>query len=310
MEKGSIRKVKVVEVGPRDGLQNEVKPISTEDKVVFIDMLGEAGFSSVEVTSFVRPDRIPQLADAQAVYEGIQKRSGVEYTALVPNRKGLDNALAAGVKSIAVFTGATEGFTQSNINMTIEQSLARFEDVVAVALSENISVRAYLSVCFGCPYEGNVEPQKVVEIASRLIDMGCGELSIGDTTGVGVPDQVEEIVSLLGTVIPLEKIALHLHDTRGTALANVMAAMKLGVSTFDSSAAGLGGCPYAPGAPGNLATEDLLYMLHGMGVETGIDLDKVVEASAYVSKALGFVPPGRYYRAAISKDRSEREEGS
>ena len=244
MSAGSIpTRVKVVEVGPRDGLQNEASPIPSADKIAFINLLSAAGFSSIEVTSFVRPDRIPQLADAREVYEGISKAPGVEYTALVPNRKGLENALAAGVKSIAIFTGATDGFTTANINMGIEQSLEHFKEVVATALDGGLDVRAYLSVCFGCPYEGDVDPQRVVEIAQKLLEMGCYEVSFGDTIGVAVPAQIEEMVGRLGGAMPLEQVALHLHDTRGTALANVMSALRMGVQTFDSAAAGLAVVP-------------------------------------------------------------------
>jgi isopropylmalate/homocitrate/citramalate synthase len=293
-------RVRIVEVGPRDGLQNEPERVPTADKIRFVDMLTAAGVPCIEVTSFVRPDRIPQLSDAAEVYRGVVRRPGVRYSALVPNDRGLDFALDAGVDTIAVFTGATETFTRRNINMGIAESLARFRRVTERALAHGLDVRGYVSVCFGCPYEGTVDPEAVAGVASALLDMGCYEVSIGDTIGVAVPPHVERMVERLVRDVPLDAIALHLHDTRGTALANVLIGLAAGVSTFDTSAGGLGGCPYAPGAAGNLATEDLLYMLHGMGIETGIDLDAVARASAFMSRVIGRELPGRFARAACS----------
>lgn len=293
-------RVRIVEVGPRDGLQNEPDKVPTVDKIAYIDLLTQAGIRDIEVTSFVRPSRIPQLADASEVFAGIFHREGVRYSALVPNRKGLENALAAGVRSIALFTGATESFTRRNINMSIAESLERFGEVAEVALAEGLEVRGYVSVCFGCPYEGAVDPSRVVEVAEALLRLGCYEVSIGDTIGVARPGQVEELVLRLQRVAPLDRIALHLHDTRGTALANVLTGLLLGVSIFDAAAGGLGGCPYAPGASGNLATEDLVYMLHGMGVETGVDLDALVEASRFMSEVLHRSLPSKYLRAATA----------
>lgn len=294
------RRVRLVEVGPRDGLQNEPDKVPTVDKIAYIDLLTQAGLRDIEVTSFVRPARVPQLADAAEVFEGIFHRDGVRYSALVPNRKGLENALAAGVRSIAVFTGATESFTRRNINMTIAESLDRFGEVVRVALAEGIEVRGYVSVCFGCPYEGAVDPGRVVQVAEALIGLGCYEVSIGDTIGVARPGQVEDVVGRLAEGVGLERVALHLHDTRGTALANVLTGLLMGVTTFDVAAGGLGGCPYAPGASGNLATEDLVYMLHGMGVDTGVDLDALVEASRFMSEVLHRTLPSKLFRAAIA----------
>ena len=294
------QKVRIVEVGPRDGLQNEPDKVPTVDKIAYIDLLTQAGLRDIEVTSFVRPSRIPQLADAADVFAGTIHRDGVRYSALVPNRKGLENALAAGVRSIAVFTGASESFTRRNINMTIAESLDRFGDVASIALREGVEVRGYVSVCFGCPYEGAVDPERVIAVTQALLDMGCYEVSIGDTIGVARPGQVEDLVSRLVAVTDLGRIALHLHDTRGTALANVLTGLLMGVSIFDAAAGGLGGCPYAPGASGNLATEDLVYMLHGMGIETGVDLDTLVEASRFMSEVLHRTLPSKYLRAATA----------
>ena len=294
--------VRVVEVGPRDGLQNEKVSISTEQKIQFINMLAEAGLPVVEATSFVSPRAIPQLSDASAVMAGLTRFSTTEYPVLVPNLKGMERALAAGVRSVAVFTAASESFTRHNINATIAESLANFRSVVALAQQEGVSVRGYISTVFGCPYEGPVAPQQVLTVAKVLIEMGIGELSLGDTIGVATPNQVVDVLGLLMDegAIPVERLAVHFHDTRGTALANVLMALQLGISIVDSSAGGLGGCPYAPGAAGNLATEDLLYMLHGMGIHTGVNLEKVVAATRFIAPLLGHAPTSKYYQAAES----------
>jgi isopropylmalate/homocitrate/citramalate synthase len=294
--------VRVVEVGPRDGLQNEKALIPTEQKIRFIQMLAEAGLPVVEATSFVSPRAIPQLSDAAAVMAGLVGLPATHYPVLVPNLKGMDRALAAGVRSIAVFTAASESFTQHNIHATIEESLANFRPVVALARQEGVAVRGYISTVFGCPYEGNVDPQRVLSVALFLLEMGIAELSLGDTIGVATPDQVVDVLDLLLSqgAIPVERLAVHFHDTRGTALANVLMALQMGINIIDSSAGGLGGCPYAPGAAGNLATEDLLYMLHGMGIHTGVDLEKVVEATRFIAPLLGHAPTSKYYQAAIS----------
>ena len=289
-------------MGPRDGLQNETGVVSTADKIRFIDMLSASGLAFVEVSSFVRPDTIPQLTDATEVMAGIERRPGVTYPCLVPNIRGLDRARASGVRAIAVFTAASESFTKRNINMTIEESLAAFRTVVTTARGEGMWIRAYVSTAFGCPYEGAVAPEAVVRVASALADMGVDEISIGDTIGVGTPNQVVDIAGALQAVIPFERLAMHFHDTRGTALANVLAALQMNVSIFDSAAGGLGGCPFAPGATGNLATEDLLYMLHGMDIETGVDLDAIRGASRFISNALGREVPSRAYRALEAAD--------
>ncbi|HET6895558.1 MAG TPA: hydroxymethylglutaryl-CoA lyase [Candidatus Baltobacteraceae bacterium] len=280
--------VTVCEMGARDGLQNEHAVIATADKIRYIDLLSESGLPLVEATSFVSPKAIPQLADAADVFANIHKRPGVRYPVLTPNVKGLERAKAAGADAIAVFTAASEAFTKRNINMTIDESIDTFRDVVRNAKANNIWVRGYVSTAFGSPFGDAVTPEMVVDVSRKLLDMGCDEISIGDTIGVGVPSQVDELVpALLKADIPLEKIAFHFHDTRGTALANVYAALQHGIAIFDSSSGGLGGCPYAPGATGNLGTEDLLYMLHGMGIETGVDLAKVRAASRFIAGVLG-----------------------
>jgi hydroxymethylglutaryl-CoA lyase len=296
------RAVRVVEVGPRDGLQNEKVQIPTEQKIQFINLLSEAGLPVIEATSFVSPRAIPQLADATAVMAGITRRPAIVYPVLVPNMKGMERALAAGVRSIAVFTAASESFTQHNINTTIAQSLENFRPVIALAKQEGIATRGYISTVFGCPYEGRVDPQTVRRVAHALLEMGVDELSLGDTIGVATPNQVVEILGLLmeQDQIAAEKLAVHFHDTRGTALANVLMALQMGIFIIDSSAGGLGGCPYAPGAAGNLATEDLLYMLHGMGIQTGVDLEKVVAATSFIAPYLGHVPTSKYYQAALA----------
>lgn len=295
--------VRVVEVGPRDGLQNEKALVPTEQKIRFISMLAEAGLPVVEATSFVSPRAIPQLSDASEVMNGITRLAGTSYPVLVPNGKGMERALAAGVRSIAVFTAASESFTRHNINATIAESLANFRPVVAMAQREGVPVRGYISTVFGCPYEGKVEARSALRVAQDLLAMGIGELSLGDTIGVATPNQVYDVINLFTGEgnIPLEQIAVHFHDTRGIALANVLAALELGVSIVDSAAGGLGGCPYAPGAAGNLATEDLLYMLHGMGIETGVSLEKVVEATTFIAPYLGHQPTSKYYQAAIAQ---------
>jgi isopropylmalate/homocitrate/citramalate synthase len=293
--------VQIVEVGPRDGLQNEKVQIPTAQKIQFIQLLAEAGLSTVEATSFVSPRAIPQLSDADAVMTGLTQCSSTAYPVLVPNLKGMERALAAGVRSIAVFTAASESFALHNINATIAESLANFRSVIALAKQEAIPVRGYISTVFGCPYEGNVDPRKVLTVVQRLLELGVNEISLGDTIGVATPNQIIDVLGLLlvNGRIPLEWLAVHFHDTRGTALANVLAALQMGVHIIDSSAGGLGGCPYAPGAAGNLATEDLLYMLHGMGIQTGVDLAKVVAATHFIAPFLGHAPTSKYYQATM-----------
>ena len=290
--------VRIVEVGPRDGLQNEKVTIPTEQKIQFIMLLADAGLPVVEATSFVSPRAIPQLSDASAVMNALRGQHSTSYPVLVPNMKGMERALAVGVRSISVFTAASESFTRHNINATIEESLANFRSVVELAQREHIPVRGYISTVFGCPYEGAVDPYKVLDVAQKLFEMGIEEVSLGDTIGVANPLQIVQVLDLLlQHTIPVEKLAVHFHDTRGTALANVLASLQAGVTVIDSSVGGLGGCPYAPGAAGNLATEDLLYMLHGMGIETGVDLEKVVAATRFIAPLLGHEPTSKYYQA-------------
>jgi isopropylmalate/homocitrate/citramalate synthase len=291
--------VRIVEVGPRDGLQNEAATVPTAAKLRFIELLVAAGLRQIEATSFVSPRAVPQLADAEAVMAGLRQTggAGVVYSALVPNRRGMERALAAGARAVAVFTGATDSFTRHNIGMTVAESLAAFAPVLALAADEGIAVRGYISVCFGCPYEGAVRPAAVLNVARRLLDLGCHELSLGDTIGVATPRQVAEVVGPVLAEAGAARVAVHLHDTRGTALANALAALYLGVATLDAAAGGLGGCPYAPGASGNLATEDLLYMLDGMGIETGVAIDRVTEASRYILGVLGRAPASKYLQA-------------
>jgi isopropylmalate/homocitrate/citramalate synthase len=301
------RRVSVVEVGPRDGLQNERVNVPTADKIRFVNLLSAARPAVLEVTSFVSPKAVPNLADAAEVFAGIERRPGVRYTALVPNRRGLERALAVGVPEVAVVTAASETFNQRNINMTIAESLERIAEVVALAREHGVPVRGYVSVSFGCPYEGRVAPERVWAIAERLLEVGCAEIALGDTIGVATPNQVEEVVAPLLERVPAGALGLHFHDTRGTALANVLTALLLGVATFDSSAGGLGGCPFAPGAAGNLATEDLLYLLAGLGVETGMELDAVRAASAFIAARLDHPLTSKVYQACAASGRAGPE---
>jgi len=297
----TVDTVRIVEVGPRDGLQNEKVVIPTEVKVDYITALADAGLRVIEAGAFVSPKWVPQMADSGDVYRDIPKDPGVEYPVLVPNMKGLDRAIEAGVKSIALFTAASESFNKRNINMSIEESIENYAPVAVRARSEGMRVRGYVSTAFGCPYEGDVPPEKVLEVCARMLDIGCYEVSVGDTIGVGTPMQVQGVIGVLLQVIPASKLAMHFHDTRGTALANTLAALEMGIATFDSSAGGLGGCPYAPGASGNMATEDLVYLLHSMAIETGVDLQRLVAASSIIAPYLDHPLPGRYLQACTKK---------
>ncbi len=289
--------VTICEVGPRDGLQNEASTVAAADKVRYIELLVDAGVTSIEVTSFVSPKAVPQLADADAVFPAVRKRDGVRYIVLVPNERGLDRAIAAGVRDIAVFTAASNTFAQRNIRMSIDESLTTFGRVIERAKREGMRVRASVSTAFGCPFEGAVAPAAVVEVAQRLLDAGADDLSIADTIGVGTPDQVVAIVGALAAAgIGTDRYGLHFHDTRGTGLANVLMGVQLGVREFDASAGGLGGCPFAPGATGNVATEDVLYLLRGLGIATGIDLDRLRDASRFIASRL----PGRVVSRAFT----------
>jgi hydroxymethylglutaryl-CoA lyase len=294
-------RVTLVEVGPRDGLQNEAAPISTADKIAFVDRLSDAGHKIIEVSAFVSPKWVPQMADAAEVFAGIARRPGTRYTALVPNLAGLDRAIEAKVDAVAIFAAASESFSRKNINQGIQESLAAYRAVCERAQAAGLPVRAYVSTAFGCPFEGAVAPAAVADVSAALIEMGAYEVAVSDTIGIAHPGQVPQVVEAVATRVPIDRIALHFHDTRGTALANVLVALQLGVTTFDASAGGLGGCPYAPGATGNLATEDLLYMLNGLGIETGVSLDKVLEASRCIEQKLGHPLASRYAAAAKSQ---------
>jgi hydroxymethylglutaryl-CoA lyase len=291
--------VTLYEVGPRDGLQNESRMVPTDDKVKLIDALSETGLRAIEITSFVNPKWIPQLADGAEVSRRIARKPGLVYSALVPNRQGLDAALASGMKEVAVFMSASETHNKKNINKTIAQTLAAFRDTVPPALAAGLRVRAYVSTVYGCPYEGAVDPAKAVELARALKDLGCYQISLGDTIGVANPRQVRDVLSRVLAEIPKPEVAVHFHDTRGTALANILVAVDMGITTVDAALGGLGGCPYAPGASGNVATEDVIYMLEGMGVRTGIDLDRLVDCARLASTLVGHEVPSKYYRAAI-----------
>ena len=297
------RRVTVVEVGPRDGLQNEAAQVAPADKIAFVNRLSAAGFSTIEAGAFVSPTWVPQMADTAQVFAGISRRPGTRYAALVPNLAGLERAHEAGVTDVAVFAAASETFSQKNINQTIAGSLDVYRAVCERALSIGMRVRAYVSTAFGCPFEGDVPASKVADVSAALVEMGADEVAVSDTIGIAHPGQVPHVVGAVADRVPLQQIALHFHDTRGTALANVLASLELGVTTYDASAGGLGGCPYAPGATGNLATEDLIYMLNGLGIETGIDLDAVIDASRFIEPKVNHRLPSRYFRAAMSGTR-------
>lgn len=299
--KFQVEEVSIVEVGPRDGLQNEKVSIPTDVKVDFITALVDAGLRTVEVGAFVHPKWVPQMADTAEVYRQIPKDPGVDYPVLVPNLRGLERAIEVGVKSISIFTAASDTFNRRNINMSIDESFVNFAPVMDRARSEGLRVRGYVSCTLGCPYEGEVPPERVLEVAARLLDIGCYEVSIGDTIGVGTPLQVQGLIGLLLQVIPPSKLAMHFHDTRGTALANTLAALEMGIATFDASAGGLGGCPYAPGASGNLATEDLVYLLNGLGIPSGVDLDRLVAASKVIAPLIDHPLPGKVLQASNPK---------
>jgi hydroxymethylglutaryl-CoA lyase len=294
-------KVTIVEVGPRDGLQNEPGTVATEVKVGFIERLAAAGLGVVEATSFVSPRWVPQLADAAEVLAALERRSGVRYPVLVPNERGLDRALEAGVDEVAVFGAASEGFSRANLGRTIDESLDMFAPVVRRATDAGLRVRGYVSTVCGCPFQGEVPVDDVRRVTTALLELGCAEVSLGDTIGVGTPGQVQALVGTLSADVPIERLAVHCHDTYGQGLANTLAALEAGVAVADTSAGGLGGCPYAPGATGNLATEDLVYALHGAGVETGVDLEALIDVSAWMADQLGRPAPSRVVRAVLAK---------
>jgi isopropylmalate/homocitrate/citramalate synthase len=292
--------VRVVEVGPRDGLQNEAARIPTDEKVAFVHRLADAGHSTIEVSAFVSPKWVPQMADAGEVFARIARRPGVRYTALVPNLTGLARARDAHADEIAIVAAASETFSHRNINRSIVESLDEYAVLCREAIASGLRVRAYLSTVFGCPFEGAVPLDTVAAVTVRLIDMGAYEVALSDTIGIAHPGQVAEVLDWVTRRVPVDRLALHLHDTRGTALVNVYAAVEAGVTTFDASAGGLGGCPYAPGAAGNLATEDLIYMLDGLGIETGVSLEGLIAASRGIEPHAGHPLPSRVYRAAVA----------
>ncbi|WP_330210147.1 hydroxymethylglutaryl-CoA lyase [Pseudomonas sp. AM4(2022)] len=279
--------VRLVEVGPRDGLQNEAQPISVADKVRLVDALSAAGLSYIEVGSFVSPKWVPQMAGSAEVFAQIQRKPGVTYGALAPNLRGFEDALAAGVKEVAVFAAASEAFSQRNINCSISESLERFAPILAAAKQHGISVRGYVSCVLGCPYEGDIAPEQVAAVARELYAMGCYEVSLGDTIGTGTAGATRRLFEVVGAQVPRDKLAGHFHDTYGQAIANIYASLLEGITVFDSSIAGLGGCPYAKGASGNVATEDVLYLLNGLGIDTGIDLERLIGAGQQISQVLG-----------------------
>ncbi|MBI2241199.1 MAG: hydroxymethylglutaryl-CoA lyase [Magnetospirillum gryphiswaldense] len=293
------RNVKIVEVGPRDGLQNEATPVSVEVKVGLIDRLTQAGLPVIESGSFVSPKWVPQMAASAEVLGTITRKPGVSYPVLTPNMQGLEAALAAGAEEVAVFGAASESFSQKNINCSIAESLDRFAPVIAHARSKGIKVRGYVSCVLGCPYEGEIAPLAVAQVAKRLADMGCYEISLGDTIGTGTPVKAQAMIASVAALLPVDMLAAHFHDTYGQALANILAVMERGVAVVDSSVSGLGGCPYAKGASGNVATEDLVYMLNGMGIETGVDLPKLIDAGRFICDAIGR-PTGSKVAKALS----------
>src|SRR5213593_3807881 len=296
-----MTRITVVEVGPRDGLQNERAVVATADKIEFVNRLSAANLPVIEVSAFVSPKWVPQMADAADVFAGITRQPGIRYAALVPNLAGLERAMAAGVTDIAIFSASTETFSRKNINQGIDESLATYKAVSSRAHAAGLRVRGYLSTAFGCPYEGDVPPEKVAEVAARLIELGVFEVAVSDTIGIAHPGQVPRVLDAVLARTPVAQIALHFHDTRGTALANVLASLPYGIATFDASVGGLGGCPYAPGAAGNLATDDLVYMLDGLGIETGVSLQKLSEASAFIASRLDHPLPSRYAQAEAAK---------
>lgn len=288
--------VKIVEVGPRDGLQNEKTIVPAAVKIEFINLLSQSGLQTIEATSFVSPKWIPQLADAEEVFKGIEKKPGVAYPVLVPNEKGMQRALEAGAKDVSIFTAASETFNQKNINCSIAESIEHFKPVMKMAAEHRIHVRGYLSTVIGCPYEGPIAPEAVARVAKELAALGCYEISLGDTIGVGTPIKAQRMLSAVAAEVPIEKLAVHFHDTYGQALANIHACLELGVAVVDSSTSGLGGCPYAKGATGNVATEDVLFMLTGMDIDTGVDMNKLLAAGAFISEALARRPESKLGR--------------
>ena len=298
------KSVKIVEVGPRDGLQNEKGIIPASAKIEFINLLSDTGLKTIEATSFVSPKWIPQLADAEEVFKGITRKPGVAYPVLVPNEKGMERALACGAKEIAVFTAASETFNQKNINCTIAESIERFKPVMALAAKHDIRVRGYISTVIACPYEGPIQPEAAARVAKSLAALGCYEISLGDTIGVGTPVKAQAMLAAAAAEVPMAQLAVHFHDTYGQALANIHACLEMGIATVDSSTSGLGGCPYAKGATGNVATEDVLFMLTGMGIATGVDMLKLLAAGAFISGVLTRQPESKLGRIPADSRRA------
>ena len=297
-------KVRIVEVGPRDGLQNEVIPISANDKIALIEKLSDAGIKYIESGSFVSPKWVPQMATSTEVFEKINREQGVTYAALTPNMRGFEGAMAVNASEVAIFGAASESFSQKNINCSIEESLERFAPIMAAAQKANIKVRGYVSCVLGCPYEGDIAPEQVAKVAIKLYQMGCYEISLGDTIGVGTPANVTKMIQAVSARVPTDKLAVHFHDTYGQALTNIYAALQMGIKVVDSAIAGLGGCPYAKGASGNVATEDVVYMLNGLGIETAIDFNKLLEAGWYISEKLGKAPVSKVSNAYLANKNS------
>ncbi|GAA6153749.1 hydroxymethylglutaryl-CoA lyase [Pseudoteredinibacter isoporae] len=295
------KQVRIVEVGPRDGLQNEATPISAETKIELIHKLAAAGNRYIESGSFVNPKWVPQMAGSEAVFEGIQKQAGVEYAALTPNMKGYERAQASGADEVAIFAAASEAFSQKNTNCSIAESMERFAPIMEAAKADGLKVRGYVSCVVGCPYEGDIDPETVADVAEKLIEAGCYEVSLGDTIGVGTPASVKTMLNAVLKKVPADKLAVHLHDTYGQALANIYAALELGIAVVDSSVAGLGGCPYAKGASGNVASEDVVYMLNGLGIETGIDLNALIHAGDFICTAINRDNGSKTAKALLAK---------
>jgi hydroxymethylglutaryl-CoA lyase len=299
-----MAKIKIVEMGPRDGLQNEKKILKLHTRSEFICRLVDAGLENIEIGAFVSPQKIPQMAGSAEVVKSINSTypdKKLNFPVLVPNERGMEDALKAGAREVAVFAAASESFSKANINCTIEESFKRFEPVIKLAQSNKIKVRGYLSTCFYCPFEGKIKPQKVVALAKRLIKMGCYEVSIGDTIGAANPKEVKVLLQMLKRSVPAKQIAMHFHDTRGTALANILESYQMGITTFDSSVGGLGGCPYAPGAQGNVSTEDVVFMFEGMGLKTGIDIPKLIEVNHWLAKLMDRTLPSKVGKAGLPK---------
>ena len=304
------KRITVVEVGPRDGLQNERAQVSAADKIEFVNLLSAANLPVIEVSAFVSPKWVPQMADASEVFQGITRRPGIRYTALVPNIAGLERAVAAGVGDVAIFAAATDAFSRKNINQSVDESLATYKAVCDRALGAGLRVRGYLSTAFGCPFEGDVAPERVAGVARRIADLGVFEVAVSDTIGIAHPGQVPRVLEAVLAVLPADRVALHFHDTRGTALANVLASLPFGITTFDASAGGLGGCPYAPGAAGNLATDDLIYMLNGLDADTGVSLEALSKASEFIGAKIDHRLPSRYAQAVAAKRVGTSERGA